>query len=350
MDIQIFTNFALQPEMNIQIFQNFALPPTLGHSSTSRKRAADEAPDFEPPYKKYQRKRNKMSPEKIKQGVEVLVERYQLEEVQKANLESVAKLTHFVPSVEQVEWVATEARLREDRGHELNICMFAYMEFFPWFLDDKDGVYRLSIGERNSSKRQLWVGFHVTSQHKIEEVLYTYCHQKKRFGKASNLYSRKVTWLTPLKHCFQLDKMPPEECSEQLYRRLSGGEQKKLIVASRIQIKYLKATMKVLARFPGLVRELDNPRNPRGTKHHQLHEDWSAQPFRYKEKSSENNPLAELFKVLCTKETGKVEGAKSQERTDQRDGQDNDENEDGERHGDGLGVEVGDGTGVENRG
>jgi hypothetical protein len=239
MDIQTFTNFALPSKMNIQIFENFNLPPIPGQSAASKKRAAGEVSDDEPPTKRRQRRRNKMNPEKIKQGVEVLVERYQLDEVQKANLESVAELTHFVPSVEQVEWVITEARLREDCSHELNYHMFPYMEFFPWFLDDKDGVYRLSIGERNDSKRQLWIGFCVTSQHKVEEVLYTYCRQRKRFGKASNLYSRKVTWLVLLQHCFQLDKMPPEECSEEDYCRLSGREKRKLIIASRLQIKYL---------------------------------------------------------------------------------------------------------------
>jgi hypothetical protein len=339
-DIQIFTNFTLQPEMDIQIFQNFAFPPTLGHSSTSKKRAADEAPDFEPPYKKYQRKRNKMNPEKIKQGVEVLVERYQLDEVQKANLESVAKLTHFVPSVEQVEWLVTEARLREDCSHELNYYMFAYMEFFPWFLAIEGRNFRLLISELDRSSRQLWVGFCDTS---VTEVLHIYTRHNKMDNRLSlNWYCGTVTWIASFKHLFQLDEILPKYRSEMRYRRLCKVQ--RLRLAERLQIEYFRAIMKVLARFPGLVRKRDYPR---GLRHHQLYEEWSAQPFRYKEKSSESNPLSELFKTLCTKKTGKAERAKSQERREERDGQDNDGNEDGEGHGDGLGVEAGDGAGVE---
>jgi hypothetical protein len=340
MDIQIFTNFALQPEMNIQIFQNFALSPTLGHSSTSKKRAADEAPDFEPPYKKYQRKRNKMSPEKIKEGVEVLVERYQIDEVQKANLESVAQLTHFVPSVEQVEWLVTEARLREDCSYELNYYMLAYMEFFPWFLDDNGGDFRLSIGELNGPGQHLRIGFYLNPGRLHRE------HRDKGFAKRSSWYRRRFTWLAPFDHLCQMNKMLPEDCSEERYVMLPAHDRWNVKVATDLQTKYFKAIMKVLARFPGLVRELDNPRNSRDTRHHQLHEDWSAQPFRYKEKSSENNPLAELFKKLCAK-TGRVRQARLQATWKVIDDQDNDENEDGEGHGDGLGVEAREGLGAE---
>jgi hypothetical protein len=138
-----------------------------------------------------------MNLEKIKQGVEILVERYQLDEVQKENLESVAELTHFVPSVEQVEWVITEARLREDCSHELNYHMFAYMEFLPWFLDDKCGDFRLSIGERNDPGQHLCIDFYLTPRRKVQELLYTHYSQRnnhnKGFAKRPSWYRRRFT-------------------------------------------------------------------------------------------------------------------------------------------------------------
>jgi hypothetical protein len=139
-DIQIFNRSALPTEMDIQTSDNINVSPVPRPSATSEKRVADQAPDDEPPAKKREKKRYKMNPTRIKQGVEALVKRYQLDEAQKGNLESIAEFTHFVPSVELVEWVATEARLREHCSHEFEIYMFAYVEFFPWFSGARKGI------------------------------------------------------------------------------------------------------------------------------------------------------------------------------------------------------------------
>jgi hypothetical protein len=205
MDIQIFTNFALPSKMNIQIFENFNLPPIPGTPAASKKRAAVEAPDDEPPTKRREKKRYKMNPENIKQGVVALVQRYQLDKVQKADLESIAGYTHFVPSVELVEWLVTEARLREACSYELNYYMFAYMEFFPRFLRYKQDGFRLCIGERRGQCRGTEFSF--TRQHGARRVSHPGNQAREMIG---NWKYRKFTWLAPFKKLFQLHKMLPE--------------------------------------------------------------------------------------------------------------------------------------------
>jgi hypothetical protein len=62
--------------------------------------------------------------------------------------------------------------------------------------------------------------------------------------------------------------------------------------AAALQDAYIKGMMKVLARFPGLILERDEYDD---ILRYQLHgAQWSAWPFRCREKSSESNPLAKL--------------------------------------------------------
>jgi hypothetical protein len=72
--------------------------------------------------------------------------------------------------------------------------------------------------------------------------------------------------------------------------------------AAILQNEYLKAIMKVLARFPGLIVERDVNEN-----NFQLYKEWSLWPFRHQEKFSEDSPLAKLFETLCTKKISRVE-------------------------------------------
>lgn len=75
--------------------------------------------------------------------------------------------------------------------------------------------------------------------------------------------------------------------------------------AQALQNTYIKAAMKVLARFPDLVLERDPDRpmvryQPYGPK-------WSAFPFKYSEPRLPNDPLGPLFKILCTRKGRKSE-------------------------------------------
>jgi hypothetical protein len=51
-----------------------------------------------------------MLPLEIETTVKILVKHYELNQVQQADLQSVAEDTQFVPTVEDVEWLATGAR------------------------------------------------------------------------------------------------------------------------------------------------------------------------------------------------------------------------------------------------
>ena len=288
LDTQIYTLERHQrsqqlPKMDIQIFENFALHPIQG---------SDQPP-----------KRHKMKEEEIKQGVKVLVKHYQLDETQKKNLEYVAELTKYVPNVNEVEWVATEARLREGCTQDLNIWMFAYMEYFPWYLRSKDEDHRLWAGalkRYNGLTWYLWIDF-PSSQHSPDVQEYLNSPQgadKPKHEYYPQAWARNfVTWHTPFDVLFKLDDMMPDD----------RFDETKNEDARALQNAYLKATMKILARFPGLIVELD-PSDK--SKTYQLHGGWSEWPFLHREKFSESNPLAKLFDMLCTKKMKTVNQAK----------------------------------------
>ena len=63
-----------------------------------------------------------------------------------------------------------------------------------------------------------------------------------------------------------------------------------------IQNKILKAVMKVLARFPGLISELEEDQSTI----YQLYGSYSATPFKDREAFDPSGPLAGLFELLCT--------------------------------------------------
>lgn len=238
MDIQIFTifelpppeNFALAPIMDIQIFTIFDLsPPESLADLSSAKRAADQVLEDEHPAKRYKPndenlssakraadqpledespakrhklnddevaqgvtrlvehcelaeahddesppKRYKLNDDEVAEGVTRLVEYYKLDEAQKARLEHIAKLARYTPTVAEVEWVAKEAKLR-DGSSTLDIWIFAYMEYFPWFLRTKGEDSRLWTGAwRRYDHRvaYLWIGFPATSQQGLERTIY----------------------------------------------------------------------------------------------------------------------------------------------------------------------------------
>jgi hypothetical protein len=141
---------------------------------------------------------------------------------------------------------------------------------------------------------------------------------------------RWLTWFTPYTHLFQLEKMTPEDYSDDSKNRIAAG----------LQNEYLKAIMKVLTRFPGLINEHDDD-----GKTVQRYEGWSTWPLKQREKYSPENPLAKLFEVLCTKKTSRVKKAKSNQKEEDLDAGYSDTDEDEVGHGDGA--EAGDGSEVE---
>jgi hypothetical protein len=280
--------------MNIQISQTFAMSPVSERpvDTSSKKRPADETPHDEPPAKKCW-----MDQDEIKQAMEVLAKRYQLDENQRIHLRTQAERVNWVPSVAEVEWVATEARLREGSSHDFHIWMFPYMEYYQWFLRTYDGDSRLWLGQFIRScgaTTELWIGFNARPSGPKAQLYYPGSqpnplglkNRLKHFFKHPHWVRRWLTWCKPFDYLFQLRSMTPQDYHD-------GPKNKRAAV---LQNEYLKAVMKVLARFPGLIVERDAKEN-----NFQLYKESNPWPFRHQEKFSENSPLAKLFETLCTK-------------------------------------------------
>ena len=226
-------------------------------------------------------------------AVKALVEHYGLNDYQETRLKFVAKRTKFVPTVDQVEWVVKEAKLR-DGNKKLDFFMFPYMEFYPWYLRSKDEDFRLYLGafvRYDGRTWPVWMRFAMTEEGP-KTSLYLNCPEKGSKGPEEVLelqeYRRLyMTWWYPFDHLFQLARMSPED----------PEEKDKAKIAASLQDDYFKATVKVLARFPGLIMEHDPDDY---SKHCQVYSDYSAFPFLQTEALSPANPLAKLFDMLCT--------------------------------------------------
>lgn len=255
-------------------------------ASTNRINA--EVTSVEPPTK-----RLKMEGRVSEVAVKALVEHYGLNDYQETRLKFVAKRTKFVPTVDQVEWVVKEAKLR-DGNKKLDFFMFPYMEFYPWYLRSKDEDFRLYLGafvRYDGRTWPVWMRFAMTEEGP-KTSLYLNCPEKGSKGPEEVLelqeYRRLyMTWWYPFDHLFQLARMSPED----------PEEKDKAKIAASLQDDYFKATVKVLARFPGLIMEHDPDDY---SKHCQVYSDYSAFPFLQTEALSPANPLAKLFDMLCT--------------------------------------------------
>lgn len=328
--------------MNIQIFNNLALPPPESLADTSPdKRAAEQAPEDEPSAKRSKLKeeevaqdvtrlvehsevaeahdtephpkRYKLSDDEVAEGVDRLVAHYRLEAAQKARLEAVAKLTRYTPTVREVEWVAKEAKLR-DCGSELDVWIFAYMEYFPWYLRSQDEDHRLWTGafrRYDGSVAYLWIGFETTAKSGTQSTLYLDGPQAT--NKSEDTFRPPywtrcwVTWHAPLEMMFGLHANFPQDRTNEAKNRTAADHQDEI----------LKAVMKVLARFPGLITELDDADS---SKILRLYTKHSTKPFKNKEMLTPDNPLAKLFEVLCTESQESMPKSKTQTTPTKQDG------------------------------
>jgi hypothetical protein len=250
-----------------------------------QKRTANEGPLDEPPAK-----RNKAWEDEIKKGVKEIIRKYGLDDAQTTHLEMLADLVGWVPTIDEVEWVADQAKLH-DSEHRLDIWLFAYMEYYPWFLRSKEGEHRLWLGafrRYDGLTWHAWIGFHHHESIGLRGQLYT-CGPKGR-GKPKGALRIKpwvrrwLAWHKPLTHLFQLDEMTPED----------PDDESKNKAATILQNDYLAAVMKVLARFPGLIMEYNyDTKQP-----YQLYEGFNPWPFKDKEQASPQNTLADLSDLL----------------------------------------------------
>ncbi|KAG9586626.1 hypothetical protein KCU77_g5698, partial [Aureobasidium melanogenum] len=323
MDIQLFENFALAPDsrMDIEIHENFSLPPNEGvnPNTSSAKREGDPAlvdersakrPSLSEPGRiegvtegqpLLKRPRLSQSAPALNRGVKILVEHYKLDKGQEEILRLRAKEHKFVPTVDQVEWVVKEAKLREDHSkHKLNLVMFAYMEYYPWYLRSLGDDHRVLIGVIDTlrSHDELWVSFDgKKSQLHFDSPK---PGRSKDVLRMKPVFRQYVKWLASFDHLFQLSLMKPEVFDDHAKAKVHAERQN----------AYIKAATKVLARFPGLILERHpNPAKPMWRI--KLHgPKWSAFPFKDNEPMLPDNPLEQLFKKLCSK---KVKGGKSLE-------------------------------------
>ncbi|KAG9855976.1 hypothetical protein KCU98_g1667, partial [Aureobasidium melanogenum] len=318
MDIQLFENFALSPDsrMDIEIHENFALPPNeeVNPNTSSAKRAGDPALVDERPAKmsKSDRtegvtegqpllKRARLSKSALDKGVKILVDHYKLDKGQEEILRLRAKEHKFVPTIDQVEWVVKEAKLREDNSkHKLNLVMFAYMEYYPWYLRSLGSDHRVLIGviDTYESRDELWMSFDgKKSQLHFDSPK---PGRSKDVLRMKPVFRQYVKWLASFDHLFQLGLMKPEPYNDHAKAKIHADRHD----------AYIEAATKVLARFPGLI--LERHPDPDKPMHRiKLHgPKWSAFPFKDNEPMLPDNPLEQLFKKLCSK---KVKGAKSLE-------------------------------------
>jgi hypothetical protein len=155
----------------------------------------------------------KMPPSEIKQGVDILVKHYELDQVQRAGLETVADDAQFVPTVEDVEWLASEAKLREGSKHKLYVWLFPHMEHYPWYLRSEGEDYRVFLGVFNCCDGlvwELWAGF--TPSPKGAKIhLYHHAPRPERADKGEHRLAaanrRFLTWLPSLNICFRIEQM-----------------------------------------------------------------------------------------------------------------------------------------------
>ena len=257
------------------------------------------------------------------QAVKALVEHYSLNEYQERRLKFVADLTKFVPTVDEVEWVVEEAKLR-DGNKELDFWMFPYMEYYAWYFRSKNEDFRLYIGafvRYDGVTWPVWMRFAQTvNGPKTSLHLDGPDEDIEGQTRVLNLpeYRRLyITWWEPFDHLFQLANMSPED----------PDETSKVKIAASLQDDYFRATVKVLARFPGLILECDPDDE---TKRRQVYSNFSTSPFLHVEAASPANPLAKLFDMLCVKKTPSVREAESKEEAEVREGEaiENDEDDD----------------------
>ncbi|KAH0361158.1 hypothetical protein KCU65_g8883, partial [Aureobasidium melanogenum] len=338
MDIQLFENFALPPDsrMEIEIHENFSLPPgDQDHPNTSStKRAGDPALVDERPLK-----RAHLSESDLTEDVKALVEYYQLNEFQEEILIKRAKEHKFVFTVEQVEWVVEEAKLREDHPrHKINLVMFAYMEYYPWYLRSLGDDHRVFIGAIDTwrSHNELWVSFNG----KKSQLHWDSPRpgESKDVLRLPAVFRRYVKWLASFDDLFQLGLMKSEKIDD--HARAKNFQEK--------QSAYIKAAMKVLARFPGLILER-HPDPGKPMVRIQLYQPkWSAFPFKANEADSPENPLGKLFGLLTTKpeksetpkKTAKSKASKKSDRkVIESDESDEEDLEEGKETGEGEGEE-----------
>ncbi|CAD0099685.1 unnamed protein product [Aureobasidium mustum] len=301
MDIQLFENFALPPEvrMDIEVYENFSLAPDdEGKLSTSSaKRDREISSQEERPAKKI-----RYSDSEIIEGVRATVQHYGLDKTQEENLTTRAKENEVVPTIEEVVWVVKEAQLR-DGGQELNWPMFYYMEFYPWYLRSLDDDHRVYVGTFKNWKAEcdLWIGFGPESQLHYDGPV---PGDNKHVFDLRVEFHRYIRWHTSFEHLFQLSKMRSNSIKD------TAGAKK----AHQQQSAYIKAAMTVLARFPGLVLERDPQHDEL---RYQLYgPSWNAFPFWNREARSEETPLDGLFKMLCSKKEGTIKSFEG----DQKDG------------------------------
>ncbi|KAH0281118.1 hypothetical protein KCU91_g484, partial [Aureobasidium melanogenum] len=321
MDIQLFENFVLSPDsrMDIEIHEHFSLPPNEGvdPNTPSANRAGDSALVDErsakrPSLSRSDRtegvtqgqpllKRPWLSQSALDRGVKILVEHYKLDQGQEEILRLRAKEHKFVPTVDQVEWVVKEAKLREDHSkHKLNLVMFAYMEYYPWYLRSLGNDHRVYVGDFDTwrTHNEVWISFDgKKSQLHFDSPK---PGKSKDVFRLKPVFRRYFKWFASFDELSQLGLMKSEVIDDHAKAKVHAERQN----------AYIKAATKVLARFPGLI--LERHPDPDKPMHRiKLHEPkWSAFPFKDNEPTLPDNPLKQLFKKLCSK---KVKGAKSLE-------------------------------------
>jgi hypothetical protein len=221
------------------------------------------------------------------------------------------------------------------------------MEHYPWYLRSEGEDYRIFLGVFKRCDGTVWelrAGFNqITSGTKIR--LYHHGPRPEKEHKGRHRLGpsdrRFLTWLPSINICFGLEEMLPEDPFAEVPNKK----------AAALQDAYIKGMMKVLARFPGLILERDEYDD---ILRYQLHgAQWSAWPFRFREQSSGNNPLAKLSEILCTKiveDVGEEEDSDTDEdndtdedidmdeESDTDEANDMDEDNDTSEDGDGLGA------------
>lgn len=193
----------------------------------------------------------------LRAAVQILVKHYKLHLLEKETLLLVAEDTQWVPSVEDVEWLVEEAKLKVNSAHKLPIWLYPYMEFYPWYLRN-DGVggdkYRVFLGVFkyfDGSTWELWAEFKPSQTgpqvHLYHDSIKIHSEREEK-SLIKPTHRRFLTWLPSIELCFRLDDMLPEDFDAEDANREGAAQQD----------SYIKGMMKVLARFPGMIVDRDD--------------------------------------------------------------------------------------------
>lgn len=211
------------------------------------------------------------------------------------NYVHLAKLHKTDPNTGHLRWLSVEANLVYNNNVpflKLNIPCFWFIQYYPWFLRKFGSSHRLFVGYFATYKdeSELWVGWVREDDHELKLKFYGHCQEgmKDIEFDLNNGLRKHIKWYQPLVDIFNFALMGNTVMKDQIKR----------------QDVHLLAIAKVLARFPGLVFELDA--QDKDTIYQVNGDSWATFPFTALEAPREDNPYQDFTAWLNHDDQGSL--------------------------------------------